>query len=179
MASLEDMALLEVLATLWLECEAARCPTSPCTSLCRARTGASPSQRLSDPMSLLLLTTLAPPTVSAPTGLDLLLSPPGLWATVLLEELATELLPTEFLVTVSATASLEELVMELVMEECSTDTPATTELPSSMLLLPVEKNTSRHREQIRIGCNLPNLDSNLISFFSCPSLSIEINITLT
>jgi len=57
---LEDMASLE-----W---EAARCPTSLCTSLCRARTGASPSQRLSDPLSLLLLTTLAPPTVSAPTG---------------------------------------------------------------------------------------------------------------
>merc|ERR1711874_733235 len=98
----------------------ARCPTSLCTSLCRARTGASPSQRLSDPLSPLLLTTLAPPTVSAPTGSDLLLSPPGLSATVLLL-----LLPMVLLVTVSATASLEELPTELVLEECSTDTLAT------------------------------------------------------
>merc|ERR1711887_435414 len=123
----------------------ARCPTSLCTSLCRARTGVSPSQRLSDPLSLLLLTTLAPPTVSAPTGSDLLLSPPGLLAIVLLamdllEELPMELLPTVLLVTVSATASLEELPTELVLEECSTDTLATTELPSSTLLSPVEKN---------------------------------------
>merc|ERR1711913_140790 len=34
-------------------------------------------------LSLLLLATLAPPTVSAPTGSDLLLSPPGLLARVL------------------------------------------------------------------------------------------------
>merc|ERR1712106_631131 len=125
-----------------------RCPTSLCTSLCRARTGASPSQRLSDPMSLLWLTTLAPPTVSAPTGSDLLLSPPGLSATVLLL-LLHMVLATVLLVTVSATVSLEELamelVMELVLEESSTDTLATTELPSSTLPSPVEKNTSRHQ----------------------------------
>merc|ERR1711874_846875 len=58
----------------------ARCPTS----LCRARTGASPSQRLSDPLSQLLLITLAPPTVSAPVLLEAL-------ATVLLVELASVL----------------------------------------------------------------------------------------
>merc|ERR1712055_1026118 len=178
----EDTALWEALATPWLEWEAARCPTSPCISLCRARTGASPSQRLSDPLSLPLLITLAPPTVSAPTGSDLLLSPPGLSATVLLlllpmvldmvllamdllEELPMELLPTVLLVTVSATASLEELPTELVLEECSTDTLATTELPSSTLLSPVEKNTTRHQEQIRIGYRLPKLNSNLISIF--------------
>merc|ERR1711913_75568 len=155
----------------------ARCPTSLCTSLCGARTGASPSQRLSDPLSLLLLTTLAPPTVSAPTGSDLLLSPPGLSATVLLLLLPMVLamvllamdlleeLPTVLLVTVSATASLEELPTELVLEECSTDTLATTELPSSTLLSPVEKNTTRHQEQIRIGYRLPKLNSNLISIF--------------
>merc|ERR1711874_594405 len=142
---LEVTALWEALVTPWLEWQAARRPTSPCTSLCRARTGASPSPRLSDPLSLLSLTTLAPPTVSAPTGSDLLLSPPGLLATVLLlllpmvlamvllamdllEELPMELLATVLLVTVSATASLEELPTELVLEECSTDTLATTEL---------------------------------------------------
>merc|ERR1711913_3925 len=124
----------------------ARCPTSLCTRLCRARTGASPSQRLSDPLSLLLLTTLAPPTVSAPTGSDLLLSPPGLLATVLLL-----LLPM--------------VLAMVVLEECSTDTLATTELPSSTLLSPVEKNTTRHQEQIRIGYRLPKLNSNLISIF--------------
>merc|ERR1712043_2828 len=87
MASLEDMALsedmdsLEVLPTLLsplLLLALARCPTSLCTSLCRARTEESPSPRLSDPLSLLLLTIPAPLTVSAPTGLDLLLSPPEL-----------------------------------------------------------------------------------------------------
>merc|ERR1712055_1221136 len=183
MVSLEDMALWEVLPLLLLSLlELARCPTSLCTSLCRARTGASPSQRLSDPLSLLLLITLAPPTVSAPTGSDLLLSLPGLSATVLLlllpmvldmvllvmdllEELPMELLATVLLVTVSATASLEELPTELVLEECSTDTLATTELPSSTLLSPVEKNTTRHQEQIRIGYRLPKLNSNLISIF--------------
>merc|ERR1711874_707697 len=107
---------------------------------------------LLSPLPLLLPTTLAPPTVSAPTGSDLLLSPPGLSATVLL-------------LTVSATASLEELPTELVLEECSTDTLATTELPSSTLLSPVEKNTTRHQEQIRIGYRLPKLNSNLISIF--------------
>merc|ERR1711913_50496 len=101
-------------------------------------------------------------TVSAPTGSDLLLSPPGLLATVLLpmdllEELPMELLATVLLVTVSATASLEELPTELVLKECSTDTLATTELPSSTLLSPVEKNTTRHQEQIRIGYRLPKL----------------------
>merc|ERR1711874_812751 len=74
-------------------------------------------------------------------------------------------LPTVLLVTVSATASLEELPTELVLEECSTDTLATTELPSSTLLSPVEKNTTRHQEQIRIGYRLPKLNSNLISIF--------------
>merc|ERR1712212_232658 len=67
-ALLEVTVLWEALVTLWLEWQAARRPTSPCTSLCRARTGASPSPRLSDPLSLLSLTILAPPTVSAPTG---------------------------------------------------------------------------------------------------------------
>merc|ERR1719275_432260 len=170
MASLEDMVLLEDMVSLEasgteLLLEVARCPTSLCTSLCRARTGASPSQRLLDPLSLLLLTTLAPPTVSAPTGSDLLLSPPGLSATVSLlllpmllamvlldmallamvlsEELAMELLATVLLVTVSTTASLEELPMELVLEECSTDTLATMELPSSMPLSPVEKTKDK------------------------------------
>merc|ERR1711913_208452 len=138
----------------------ARCPTSLCTSLCRARTGASPSQRMGDPLSLLLLTTLAPPTVSAPTGSDLLLSPPGLLATVLLL-----LLPMVLAMVLLATDSLEELPTELVLEECSTDTLATTELPSSTLLSPVEKNTTRHQEQIRIGYRLPKLNSNLISIF--------------
>merc|ERR1711887_68663 len=138
----------------------ARCPTSLCTSLCRARTGVSPSQRLSDPLSLLLLTTLAPPTVSAPTGSDLLLSPPGLSATVLLL-----LLPMVLAMVLLAMDLLEELPTELVLEECSTDTLATTELPSSTLLSPVEKNTTRHQEQIRIGYRLPKLNSNLISIF--------------
>merc|ERR1711970_611174 len=108
--------------------------------LCRARTGESPSQRPSDPLSLLLLTTLAPPMVSALTGSDLLLSPPVL---LLL------LLPTVLL----AMALLEELPMELPLEECSTDTLATTELPSSTLPLPVEylelsKIASRHQEKL-------------------------------
>merc|ERR1712106_1075838 len=80
----EDTVVLWEDTVSWEDTVLVRCPTSPCTSLCRARTGASPSPRLSDPLSLLLLTTLAPPTVSAPTGLDLLLSPPGLSATVLL-----------------------------------------------------------------------------------------------
>merc|ERR1719442_176537 len=146
------LSLLLLLSPLLLLLALARCPTSLCTSLCRVRTGASPSQRLSDPLSLLLPTTLALPTVSAPTGSDLLLSPPGLSATVSLlllpmvllamalsEELAMELLPTVLLVMVSATASLEELPMELVLEECSTDTLATMVLPSSMPLSPVEK----------------------------------------
>merc|ERR550517_1679635 len=63
------MVLLEVLLSLLLSLLVpARCPTSLCISPCRARTGESPSQRPSDPLSLLLLTTLAPPTVSAPTG---------------------------------------------------------------------------------------------------------------
>merc|ERR1711970_351763 len=142
--------------------------------LCRARTGESPSQRPSDPLSLLLLTTLAPPMVSALTGSDLLLSPPVLLllllpmvllamalleelpmelesVTALLEELPMELLPTVLLVTVSATALLEELPTELPLEECSTDTLATTELPSSTLPLLVEyleisKNKSRRQE---------------------------------
>merc|ERR1712088_707280 len=92
-----------------------------CTSLFRVRTGASPSQRMGDPLSLLLPTTLAPPTVSAPTGSDLLLSPPGLSATVSLL-----LLPMV-------------LLAMALSEECSTDTLATMELPSSMLLSPVEK----------------------------------------
>ena len=67
--ALEELVteLLEASATESL-LEVARCPTSLCTSLCRARTGGSPSQRLSDPLSLLLLTTPAPPMVSAPTG---------------------------------------------------------------------------------------------------------------
>merc|ERR1712106_837772 len=77
----EDMALWEDTVVLWEDTVVlwedtvswedtvlVGCPTSPCTSLCRARTGASPSPRLSDPLSLLLLITLAPPTVSAPTG---------------------------------------------------------------------------------------------------------------
>merc|ERR1712055_459533 len=166
MVSLEDMVSLEVLLLA-----PARCPTSLSCSLCRARTGESPSQRPSDPLLLLLLTTLAPPMVSALTGLDPLLSPPVLLllllpmvllamalleelpmelesVTVLLEELPMELLPTVLLVMVSATALLEELPTELPLEECSTDTLATTELPSSTLLSPVEyleisKNTSR------------------------------------
>merc|ERR1711970_908005 len=115
--------------------------------LCRARTGESPSQRPSDPLSLLLLTTLAPPMVSALTGSDLLLSP----LVLLLLLLPMELLPTVLLVTVSATALLEELLTELLLEECSTDTLATTELPSSTLLSPVEyleisTNMSRRQE---------------------------------
>merc|ERR1712060_217600 len=127
MALSEDMDSLEVLPTLLsplLLLALARCPTSPCTSLCRARTEESPSPRLSDPLSLLLLTIPAPPTVSVPTGLDLLLSPPELpllllpmvlamvlLVTALLEELlATELLATVLLATVSATAWLVELV---------------------------------------------------------------------
>merc|ERR1711913_57310 len=71
----------------------ARCPTSLCTSLCRARTGVSPSPRLSDPLSLLLLTTLAPPTV-------LLLLLPMVLAMVLLAMDLLEELPTVLLVTV-------------------------------------------------------------------------------
>merc|ERR1719442_209992 len=124
------LSLLLLLSPLLLLLALARCPTSLCTSLCRVRTGASPSQRLSDPLSLLLPTTLALPTVSAPTGSDLLLSPPGLSATVSLL-----LLPMVLL----AMALSEELPMELLLEECSTDTLATMELPSSMLLSPVEK----------------------------------------
>merc|ERR1711970_1581816 len=106
--------------------------------LCRARTGESLSQRPSDPLLLLLLTTLAPPMVSALTGLDPLLSPPVL---LLL------LLPTVLL----AMALLEELPTELLLEECSTDTLATTELLSSTLPSPVEyleisTNQSRRQE---------------------------------
>merc|ERR1719420_2539721 len=135
LSPLLSLSPLLLLLHLLLLLALARCPTSLCTSLCRARTEESPSPRLSDPLSLLLLTIPAPPTVSAPTGLDLLLSPPELpllllpmvlamvlLVTALLEELATELLAT-----VSATAWL----VESVWEECSTDTLATTELPSS------------------------------------------------
>ena len=68
MVLLEDMALLEVLATLLLEWEVARCPTSLSTSLYRARTGVSPSQKLLDPLLQLLPTILAPPMASALTG---------------------------------------------------------------------------------------------------------------
>merc|ERR1712055_885467 len=69
MASLEDMVWLEDMVSLEvLVLALARCPTSLCTSPCRARTGESPSQRPSDPLLLLLLTTLAPPMASAPTG---------------------------------------------------------------------------------------------------------------
>merc|ERR1711874_615971 len=92
---------------------AARRPTSPCTSLCRARTGASPSPRLSDPLSLLSLTTLAPPTVSAPTGRGLsVLSPLASLDTVWLEELVTELLEASATESGSVTVSLEASAME-------------------------------------------------------------------
>merc|ERR1711970_140956 len=123
--------------------------------LCRARTGESLSQRPSDPLLLLLLTTLAPPMVSALTGLDPLLSPPVLLLlllpTVLLAMALLEELPTVLSVTVSATALLEELPTELLLEECSTDTLATTELLSSTLPSPVEyleisTNKSRRQE---------------------------------
>merc|ERR550517_1752052 len=68
------LLLLLLLLSLLLSLLApARCPTSLCTSPCRARTGESPSQRPSDPLLLLLLTTLAPPMVSALTGSDPLL----------------------------------------------------------------------------------------------------------
>merc|ERR1712055_288627 len=173
MALLEDMDLSEELVTELLEAsatesllEVARCPTSLCTSLCRARTEESPSPRLSDPLSLLLLTIPAPPTVSAPTGLDLLLSPPELpllllpmvlamvlLVMALLEELATELLATVLLATVSATA----WSVELVWEECSTDTLATTELPSSTLLSPVEKRKPRYiKNESKLASNIQN-----------------------
>merc|ERR1712114_163444 len=111
------MGPLLLLSHLLLLLALARCPTSLCTSLCRERTGESPSPRLSDPLLLLLLTTQAPPTASAPTGLDLLLSPPELPLLLLPKVLAMVLLAT-----VSATAWLVELPTELVLEECSTDT---------------------------------------------------------
>merc|ERR1712105_344972 len=135
-----------------------------------ARTEESPSPRLSDPLSLLLLTIPAPPTVSVPTGLDLLLSPPELpllllpmvlamvlLVMALLEELATELLATVLLATVSATAWLVVFPMELVWEECSTDTLATTELPSSTLLSPVEKRKPRYiKNESKLASNIQN-----------------------
>merc|ERR1712055_471011 len=129
----------------------ARCPTSLCTSLCRARTGESPSQRPSDPLLLLLLTTLAPPMVLLAMALLEELPMELVSDTVLSEEFPMELLPTVLLVTVSAMVLLEELPTELPLEECSTDTLATTELPSLTLPSPVEyleisKTTSRHQE---------------------------------
>merc|ERR1711913_251092 len=129
---LEVTALWEALVTPWLEWQAARRPTSPCTSPCRARTGASPSPRLSDPLLLLSLTTLAPPTESVSV-------------TELLEASATE--------SVSDTVSLEESAMESelatassveldsVLEECTMATLATTEPPSSTLLSSVRKTS--------------------------------------
>ena len=67
-ASLFSASVTQVEVALLLLLALARCPTSLCTSLCRARTGASPSQRLLDPLLLLSLTTPVPHTVSAPTG---------------------------------------------------------------------------------------------------------------
>merc|ERR1711874_298419 len=125
------MALWEVLPLLLLSLlELARCPTSLCTSLCRARTGASPSQRLSDPLSLLLLITLAPPTVSAPTGGGLsVLSPLASLDTDWWDELVTESLEGSAMESVSATVLLVELAS--VLEECTTATPDTMAPPSS------------------------------------------------
>merc|ERR1712200_52657 len=108
---------------------------------------------------LLSLTTQAPPTVSALTGLALLSSPLALLplsptvslAMALLEELAMELSPTELSAMellptvlsamVSATDLLEELPTELVLPLSSTDTLATTELPSSTLPSLVESDS--------------------------------------
>merc|ERR1719180_292484 len=61
---------LVLLPALWElpEWEVVRSPTSPCTSLCRARTGGSPSPRPLGPLSLLSLITPAPPMELDPTG---------------------------------------------------------------------------------------------------------------
>merc|ERR1711990_1093638 len=81
MADLLEELAMEVswLEDLWLapeslpipwelpQWEVVRSPTSLCTSLCRARTGESPSPRLLGPLSLLLLTTQAPPMELDPT----------------------------------------------------------------------------------------------------------------
>merc|ERR1711990_303619 len=77
---LEELAMeVSWLEDLWLapeslpipwelpQWEVVRSPTSLCTSLCRARTGESPSPRLLGPLSLLLLTTQAPPMELDPT----------------------------------------------------------------------------------------------------------------
>merc|ERR1711922_32295 len=125
---------------------------------------ALPTPLLSLLLLLLPLTTQAPPTMGALTGLALLssplallpLSPTVLLATVslamaLLEELAMELSPTELSAMellptvlsamVSATDLLEELPTELVLPLSSTDTLATTELPSSTLPSLVESDS--------------------------------------
>merc|ERR1712192_273242 len=92
------------------EWEVVRSPTSPCTSLCRARTGGSPSPRPLGPLSLLSLTTLAPPMELDPTGGGLSVLPPSDMAD-LLEELDME----ELLEELDMEVSLEEGLLELLL----------------------------------------------------------------
>merc|ERR1712192_113145 len=94
------------------EWEVVRSPTSPCTSLCRARTGGSPSPRPLGPLSLLSLTTLAPPMELDPTGRGLSVLPPSDT-----EDLLEELDMPDLLEELDMEELLEELDMEVSLEE--------------------------------------------------------------